>query len=322
MKNILFLSILVAIQASAAFAGTAALGLGDEASEQLEASARQVIQAGVDSDIAAEVTRVLVLNGFKDEQVLRAHAILIKAQRAGLPLQPIVNKAFEGIAKQVPPDTILNAMEAVRSRYDFAFLRAGLLTAQKDQIDRLGQALAAGIAAGVSLEDADAMVEAVRQRAAATNPDQAADLALAAFETARDAARLGVSSTAAAGLVTQAMSKGLSPAEMQAMHQSFLSQSQHALPENIAKSYSSAIQQGKSFQGHGAVPGGLHGTPGPSSGHGGAGSPGPSGGAGGAGSGGGPGGSGGGGGGAGGAGGGGGGGGGAGGGGSGGGAGR
>ncbi|MFZ0614724.1 MAG: hypothetical protein WAM73_20930 [Desulfobacterales bacterium] len=283
MKNILFLSILVAIQASMAFA--------DEASEQLKASARQVIQAGVDNDIAAEVTRVLLLNGFKEEQVLRAHAILIKAQRAGLPLQPIVNKAFEGIAKQVSPDTTLMAMDAVLSRYDFAFSRADSLSTRTEQKNRLGQALAAGIAAGVSLEDADAMVEAVRQRAAATNPDQAADLALAAFETARDAARLGVSSTAAAGLVTQAMSKSLSLAEMQAMHQSFLSQSQHALPENIAKSYSSAIQQGKSFQGHGAVPGGLHGTPGHSSGHGGAGSTGTSGGAGGAGSGGGPGGS-------------------------------
>lgn len=178
MKNMLILSILFAVQASATFAGEAGLVLGDEASERLKASARQVIQVGVDSEIAGEMTRVLLLNGFNDEQVLRAHAILIKAQRAGLPLQPIVNKAFEGIAKQVSQDTVLIAMDAVLSRYDFAYSRASELSTRSDQKSRLGQALAAGIAAGVSLEDTDAMAGPdLRETAVARMDPAAGDLA-------------------------------------------------------------------------------------------------------------------------------------------------
>ncbi|MFZ0241456.1 MAG: hypothetical protein WAL90_07385, partial [Desulfobacterales bacterium] len=255
MKKILFLAILVLLQASSTFADEVEQGLTGDASEQIKASTRQVIKEGGDSGSVIDVTRVLRQNGFKDEQILRAHALMIKTQRAGLPLQPMVNKAYEGIAKRVPPDNILNAMEAVWSRYDFAFSRAGLMATRNDQKNRLGQALAEAIAAGVSFEDVDAMVEAVRQRSGATISGQDDALALAAVETARDAARLGVSSTAAAGLVSQAVSKGLSLAEVQAMHQSFLSQSRQAPPENLAQSYAKAIQQGQSFQGQGPVPG-------------------------------------------------------------------
>ncbi|MGB5618944.1 MAG: hypothetical protein WBM78_19040, partial [Desulfobacterales bacterium] len=283
MKKILFLAILVVFQASIAVADEVELGLMGSASDQIKASARQAIRAGADGGSVIDVTRVMLQNDFKSEQILRAHEIMTKMHRAGLPLQPIVNKLFEGIAKHVPPATILNAMDAVRSRYEFAFSRAGLLTTQEYQKDQLGLALAAGLAAGLSFEDADGIVQAVRQRAGSTNSDQANALAFEAFETARDAARLGASSNAAAGLVSQALSKGLGLAEMQAMHQSFLSQSQHGLPENLARSYAKAIQQGISFQGQGAVPGGMHGMPGASPGHGGAGSSGNSGGPGGSG---------------------------------------
>ena len=286
MKKIFFLAILVVTQASIVFADEVEQGRMGSASDQIKASARQVIRAGADSSSVVDVTRVMLQNNFKSEQILRAHEIMTKMHRAGLPLQPIVNKLYEGIAKQVPPANILNAMDAVRSRYDFSFSRAGLLTTQKDQKDQLGLALAAGLAAGLSFEDADGIVQAVQQRTGSTSSDQANALALEAFETARDAARLGASSNAAAGLVNQALSKEVSLAEMQAMHQSFLSQSQHAVSENLARSYAAAIQQGMSFQGQAAVPGGMHGVPGASSGHGGSGSSGNSGGSGGAGGGG------------------------------------
>jgi hypothetical protein len=283
MKNIFLLAILAVFQASIAFGDVIEQDLTGGVSDQIKASARQMILSGADSVSVIDVTRVMLQNNFKSEQILQAHEIMTKMHRAELPLQPIVNKLFEGIAKHVPPVNILNAMDAVRSRYEFAFSRAGLLTTLKDQKDQLGLALAAGLAAGLSFEDADGIVQAVRLHAGSTNSDQANALALEAFETARDAARLGASSNAAAGLVNQALSKGLSLADMQAMHQSFSSQSQHTSPENLARSYAAAIQQGISLQGQGAVPGGMHGMPGASPGHGGGGSSGNSGGPGGSG---------------------------------------
>jgi len=126
MKKIFFLAILVVIQASVAFGDEVELGLTGSASDQIKASTRQVILAGADSGSVIDVTRVMLQNNFKTAQILRAHEIMTKMHRAGLPLQPIVNKLFEGIAKHVPPATILNAMDAVRSRYEFAFSKAGL----------------------------------------------------------------------------------------------------------------------------------------------------------------------------------------------------
>ena len=128
MKKIFFLVILVVFQASIAFADEVEQGLMGGAWDQINASARQVIRTGADRGSVIDVTRVMLQNNFESEQILQAHEIMTKMHRAGLPLQPIVNKLFEGIAKQVPPANILNAMEAVRSRYDFSFSRAGLLT--------------------------------------------------------------------------------------------------------------------------------------------------------------------------------------------------
>ena len=116
MKKIFFLAILVVIQTSIALADEVEQGLMSSASDQIKASARQVIRAGADSSSVIDVTYVMLQNNFKSEQILRAHEIITKMHREGLPLQPIVNKLFEGIAKQVPPANILNAMDAVRSR--------------------------------------------------------------------------------------------------------------------------------------------------------------------------------------------------------------
>ena len=73
MKKILFLAILVVFQASIAVADEVEQGLMGSASNQIKSSARQVIRAGADSGSVIDVTRVMLQNDFKSEQILRAH---------------------------------------------------------------------------------------------------------------------------------------------------------------------------------------------------------------------------------------------------------
>ncbi len=62
-------------------------------------------------------------------------------------------------------------------------------------------------------------------------------------------ARLSVASKAVTDVVIQALQKGYSAEEMKNMRASFMSHSRSTSPQNLAKSYSKAIQHGKSING-------------------------------------------------------------------------
>jgi hypothetical protein len=157
----------------------------------------------------------------------------------------------------VPAPLIINAMHTVQSRDSFAFQHAAQLTGQKDRAQNLGRTLAAGLAAGLSTEDAARITQMVQQHASSMNAEQAYSLALASFQTARDASRLGVSSNAVTGMVTAALAKGFSPEDMQALHDAFVSRAQQSDPQNLAHGLADSIQQGKGGQpGHGVGSGG------------------------------------------------------------------
>ena len=260
-------------------------GLAGTASEQVMVSARQVIGIGIDSGNVIGLTQSMIQHNFNDDQILDAHGVMLTAGKKGLPLQAVVAKASEGIAKQVPPATIVSAMQTVASRYEMSFAMAAQFTGQMGQKNQLGLIVAESMAAGLTDEDAAGIVQTLQQRGEPVKSDSVYALANEAFETARTAARLGVSSKITAGLVNQALASGLSPVALQGMQQALTTQSRSTPPETLAKSYSAAMAQGLGFQGKGAVSGSPHGASGTPSGAGGTGASGGSGGAGGAGSG-------------------------------------
>jgi hypothetical protein len=293
----LALALFWTIQAAAAPGDTVDDGLPPESPAAVKASARQAIQSGLAPQRVVEFTRAMLQYRFDENQIQRAHALLIEAQIDGTPEQPIIDKAFEGMAKNVQPVLIVGAMETVQARYSFAFDHAAKFSAsQASRTQKLGEALADALAAGMSRAHTDEIVQALRQRARTMDPDPSYSLALESFQTARDVSRLGVSSQAVTDMVTQGLSKGFSRDDMRALHDSFLMEAQHTEPQNLARGYTAAMAEGKGFHGGsgttGGQSGGSGGTPGGSGGGGGSGgSGGPGGGPGGGGPGGGPGGS-------------------------------
>jgi hypothetical protein len=272
-----FLFIAVAAALFTLMLATAAIGdtiddsLPAETPAAVKTSARQAIQSGLAPQRVVELTRAMLQNQFDEQQVQRAYAVLVEAKASGTPEQPLMNKAFEGMAKNVDPALIVGAMETVQARNSFAFQSAAKLTGQSSRAKNLGQVLAAGLTAGLSRQDADEMIGKIQQRATSMNVEQAYSLALESFQTARDVSRLGVSSQAVTGMVSQALSKGFSHEDMHALRSSFMTQTQHANPQNLAQGYTAAMQEGKGFQGAAGAAGGQTGVSGQGGGTGGGG---------------------------------------------------
>jgi hypothetical protein len=217
--------------------------------EAVQERAREMIRAGVRSEDAVHLVQGMQANRFQAEQMLRAQAIVSQAQAGGLPTRPVINKALEGMAKQVPPEMTLQAMEAVRSRYAFAYGQARSLSRERSSVESLGNVLAESLAAGFSEEDARQTMTQLQAQSLKSSPEQFHQLAAACLALVRDMSRLGVSSNLSAHVISVAVSKGVSPSEIEMMHQSLLARSRTHSAQSLAQGFAQNMQQGRTSRG-------------------------------------------------------------------------
>lgn len=257
--------------------------------------AREMIRVGVRTEDVLQLIQGMLANRFKAEEMLKAQAIVLEAHVEGLPPRPVINKALEGMAKQVLPERTLQAMETVKYRYAFAFGQARSLTRENDQAERLGNLLAESLAAGFSEPDASQTVRQIQEHSRKLSPEQLNQLATEALAMTRDMSRLGVSSHLSAQVISEALSKGLSANDIASMHQSLLAQSQTHSAQSLAQGFAQGMPHGQTSHGmsspgqsgaSGSGSAGGMGGPGGGGGSGGPGGPGGGGGSGGGGGGG------------------------------------
>ena len=244
-------AILVLLFATAALGDEIDDSLPPDSPQGVKTSARQAIQNGLEQDNVVELTRSMLQNKFNEQQIQQTHALMMEARNSSLPVQPLMNKAFEGMAKGVDPSLILAAMQTVQSRNEFAYELGARLSQNKAKAANLGQAIASGLAAGLSKNDADKITQLTHQRAQSMKSAKAYSLALECFNTARDVSRLGVSSQAVTNMLANGLNNGFSHQDMRAMRNAFMTQALQSEPQKLAHSYSAAIQEGKGFQGEG-----------------------------------------------------------------------
>lgn len=254
MKTIWTLALAVFLCASMAFGDEVDEGLSNRAARQIKSSTRQMVHAGVDKDEAIKMTRLMLENHFRKQEVLRAHEIIMRAKEEGLPEGPIMSKAFEGMAKHVEARNVVRAMETVRSRYGLADEHAKRITQEKAERNQIRNTIANCYAAGMKNRDIEAIVQALKQRTRMQQMTRAqvGRLATEAFGTARDMARLGASSQAAADVICQALEHRYNAREMRTMSKSFMARSRYSSPNSLAESYSREIRGGKSAESLGA----------------------------------------------------------------------
>jgi hypothetical protein len=268
MKKICLMMCAVVFCASLAFGDEVEDKLPAVATERVKASTREMIRSGIGSDDAIKMTKLMLENHFRHQLILRAHHIVMNAQREGLPAGPIMNKAHEGMTKHVQDQRIVQAMERVRSRNAFAHQQAKLITENRAQMHLIGNTMAQGLAAGINHEDVGRVMQDFQLRAKVMTRADAEELARETFTATMNMARLGVSSKAATDLVCQALQHRYTAREMKTMRNSFMTRARNANPTNLAKSYANEIQGGKGAGGLGSS--GMGGA-GMSGGHGGGG---------------------------------------------------
>jgi hypothetical protein len=243
------------LMATAAFGADWESQLPAGTSERVRESAREAIRAGVDPDEVAAFTARMAENRFSEQLTVRAHAIIASARRDNLPVDPILGKALEGMAKKVETERTVQAMEAVRSRYAFGFRQAQALASDERQKQVLGRTIAEGLTAGIRQRDIERMAERVQQQDRPMNREQKNELALQSFQTAREMARLGVSSVAVADVVCQALQHQFTAREMSQVRNVFTAEARYGKAETIAQQYGAQIGGGMRAGGLGAAGG-------------------------------------------------------------------
>jgi hypothetical protein len=201
--------------------------------------------------------------GFSTEQVLQVQNFIKTAQQQGLPADAVSSKVYEGIAKHVDPDRIVQALERVTSRYEYGYTLAHKLTKREKQAVELGNTMTAGIAAGLTRQDAERLVNSLQSRSRQMNNDQLYLLAEETMLTARDLSRQGVSSATTVEVVGKAVQKGFAASEMRTMRSTFSRQGVHGNRESLARNYGTAIDHGmqaRDLEAHGTAGRGFDGT--------------------------------------------------------------
>jgi len=227
--------------------------------------ANAMIQKGIPDEDAVQLVKAMNTNRFQETQILKAQNIVMEAQSRGLPTKPVINKALEGIAKKVTPERTLQAMEAVTSRYAFAFSQTRSISKSSEQTKHLGSMLAESLAAGLKEQDASRIIALLQEQSQKKNQNQMKDLAEACLAMARDMSRLGVSSPLSAQVISGALSKGLPAADISNMHQSLLTKSQSNSAQVVSQGFARDMQHGQSAKERGSPSGEQSGQDGQSS---------------------------------------------------------
>lgn len=230
---------------SPAFANDVDDALPAGASEQLKASTRLMIKEGIESHEVLRMTRVMAMNRFREENIIQAQRTVMDAKEAGLPVDPIMNKAFEGIAKRVREEGILQAMEKVRSRYAFAYAQAKEITEQESQRQRIGDVIAESLTAGLTEYDTERVLFQLKYRSEGMSADEKTGLSSETFMAVREMARLGVSSVKATELACEALKQRYTQNEMSQVRKSFMVQARKASANVVAEGYANAIRNGQ-----------------------------------------------------------------------------
>ena len=276
MKKMMGMAVILLFLGTAAFGADWESRLPDSTPEQVRAYAREAVRAGVAPDQIITLTAKMEENRFNERLTIRALEIVINARQEKLPVEPILSKAREGIAKRIPAQTTVQAMATVHSRYALAFQNARSIVTDEKQQQTLGRTIAEGLTAGMQQRDMVRMTEMLLQQSRQLGKEQRNELAVQSFQTVRDMARLGVSSPAVGNVICQALQHQFSAQEMTQMRNAFVADAKYGKTENIAQQYGAQIGSGARAGGLGSAggtagPGDPGGGPGAGQGSGGTG---------------------------------------------------
>lgn len=228
MKKVFVMIMAISLCAAVALADTVDQELPATTPAQIKNRVRQMIDQGFNPQEVIGMTREMLANNFSEQHVLQAQATLMNARRQDLPTEPIMNKAYEGLAKQVQAEAVVKAMERVQSRFEFATKQAEVITDDKARIRQMAAILAGSMAAGINQEDAERIMQALRERTRNMTQAHSEELAMQTFMTTQTMSRLRIQSKSVGDSVCQALQQGYTAQEMHNMRNTIMANARHS----------------------------------------------------------------------------------------------
>jgi len=214
--------------AAAALADTVDQQLPGTTPAQIKNSVRQMIDQGFNPQEVIGMTQEMLAYKFSEQYILQAQAILMNARRQGLPTEPIMDKAYEGLAKQVQAEAVVRAMGQVLSRYDLATEQARSITNDEARIKQMAAILAGSMAAGINQEDAERIMQALKERTSNMARADSEELAVQTMMTTQTMARLRIQSKSVGDSICQALQQGYTAPQMHNMRNTIMVNSRHS----------------------------------------------------------------------------------------------
>lgn len=207
---------------------------------RLEEVERRLARSGIKEVDAEAMIRAMTAARFTVQQMVRASEQLVLDKPGGLTVQAVKDKIFEGIAKGVPPEAIVTAAAKVKSRHEYASQLAAKLN--ETNTTQVATAYADCLAAGLSEQHAHQLANALHARVGTPGTAGSRNLAIETLLTAREMVRRRISSITTFEVLESALNNGFSEQEMRTLRQSLATGSGD--PENNAKRFGNAIEQG------------------------------------------------------------------------------
>ena len=244
--------------------------LSQQAIESIQQQTHEMRALGVPESQARKMLTQMIQSKFQEQTRIRAQQVIMTAAREGLSTEPIMNKAMEGMAKQVKEQNIITAMEAVYGRNAYAHQLAKALSDNKKSIENMTLTIADGLAAGMKAKDmepvaAQLKVQTLQQT---RNKAETDNLAIQTMQTARTMARLGVESSVVSDTLFKALKDQYTPLEMKQLRQQIIQQANRISPQKVANQYARSIGKAGAMGNSGGNVGGSNGGSGGSGGSG------------------------------------------------------
>jgi hypothetical protein len=220
----------------------------DALTQQEQHNVRQRTQEmsgqGVSEEQAQKMLSLMLQNRYQEENIVRAQQTVVSAAHEDMPTEPVMNEAMEGIAKGVPEEQVIVAMEKVRNRYRHAYQLARSLSDDKKANRPLAEAIADSQAAGMTDQELDTIMTRLRLHTRQKKQNQADDLSLQTMQTVRTMMRLGANPTDTSDAVCQGLQYGYTARQMEQFRYRFTHEAQNTSGQQLAHQYARSVGQG------------------------------------------------------------------------------
>ena len=221
-----------------------ALSTSDQA--KIEAQAREMSAVGVPKEPARNMLTAMHQHQFTNRNIIRAQQEVMNCATAGLPTEPLMIKASEGMAKKASEQQIIAAMQTVHSRYADANRMAKKMSSDNNTVDALTHSIADSLAAGMKARDIEAIMLQLenQNKAQIKNKSEEDKLTTQTMLTTRTMARLGIHSPEVSDTICQALQNNYSHQEMEQLQHQMANKAHQVSPQQIAHQHANAIGKG------------------------------------------------------------------------------